>query len=62
MKDDIEIDPEIWLQYLIAVLPNDEKREKVIQKVSEASGVSPDKVEEIMQAMVKLFLKTTRQN
>lgn len=62
MEDDLEIDPEVWLQYLMAVLPDDEEREKVIQKVSEGSGVSPDKVEEMMHVMVKIFLKTTRQN
>lgn len=62
MEEDIPIDPELWLQYLMAVLPDEQEREKLIQKLSAASGIPPEKVELTLQAMVEYFLKETRKN
>ena len=62
MDEELNIDPELWYQYLIAVLPDEEEREKLIERLSEVSGMPREKVELTLQVMMEYFLKETRKN
>ncbi|NUM44467.1 MAG: hypothetical protein HUU38_07135 [Anaerolineales bacterium] len=62
MDEELNIDPELWLQYLMAVLPDQDEREKLVQKMSDRSGVAPDQVHQVLEALSKYLLNETRKN
>ena len=59
---DIEIDPEIWTQFLLAVMGDKERSAELVQELAQKTGVSPEKVELIMAATVKLLANRARSN
>ncbi len=62
MDEELNIDPELWLQYLMAVLPDQDEREKLVQKMSDRSGVAPDQINQVLEALTKYLLNETRKN
>ncbi|MBC8336689.1 MAG: hypothetical protein H8E29_15615 [Anaerolineales bacterium] len=59
---DIEIDPEIWTQYLLAVMGDKERSAELVQKIVEMSGVPPEKVKLIIAATTKYLANIARSN
>ena len=53
------IDPEVWLQSILTINSNSARRDKLIQRMSEKSGVHPEKVEEVLQALLKILMEQT---
>ena len=58
----IKIDPEIWLQYLLMLNADPLKKEKLIQRISRKTGIIPEHIEKIMQATLELMFQITRGN
>jgi hypothetical protein len=58
----LRIDPELWLQFLLATLGDDEAREAQVQRISQKTGIVPENVEKIFHAMLEYLLRTTRSN
>ncbi len=61
-NEDLEIIPEVWLQALLAISGDKERRADLIQKVSERTGFTPEKVELIMSALLSTLSNMSRSN
>lgn len=57
-----KIDPHVWLQTLLAIAGDREKKEEVIQIIAEKTGFPPDKVQVIMTAAIGALVEETRSN
>jgi len=57
-----KIDPHTWLQTLLAIAGDREKKEEVIQIVADQSGVSAEQVEELIGATIRILITDTRSN
>lgn len=60
--DKFRIDPHVWLQTLLAIAGDREKKEEVIRIISEKTGFPPDKVEMIMATTINVLVNDTRSN
>lgn len=60
--ENFKINPHVWLQTLLAIAGDKEKKREVIQTISEQSGFSPEKVEMIMAAAINVLIQDTRSN
>ena len=58
----MKIDPEVWLQYLLMLNADPRKKEKLIRRISAKAGIVPEHVEKIMQATLELMFQITRGN
>jgi hypothetical protein len=61
-NQDNEIDPEVWLQALLALTGDKERREELIRKISENTGQIPENVEKIISATITFMTNKTRSN
>jgi hypothetical protein len=59
---DFEIDPEIWLQALLALTGDKDGREELVRKISENTGQIPENVEKIISATIAFMANKTRSN
>lgn len=60
--DDTEIDPEVWLQALLAMTGDKERRAELIRKISEKTGQTPEHVELIISAAINFMANKSRSN
>ena len=60
--DDTEIDAEVWVQALLAMTGDRERKEELIRKISEKTGLVPEKVELIISATLTYLANKTRSN
>jgi hypothetical protein len=60
--DDTEIDAEVWVQALLAMTGDRERKEELIRKISEKTGLVPEKVELIISATLTFLANKTRSN
>jgi hypothetical protein len=60
--DDFEIEPEVWVQALLAMTGDKDRREELIRKISEKTGLVPEKVELIISATITYLANKTRSN
>lgn len=61
-KENFRIDPQVWLQTLLAIAGDKEKREEVIQNVAQQTGCPSEKIEVIMNTTISVLLSETRSN
>jgi hypothetical protein len=61
-NDETEIDPEVWLQALLAMTGDKERRADLIRKISEKTGQTPEKVELIISATMNYLSGKARSN
>ena len=61
-NDETEIDPEIWLQALLAMTGDKERRAELIRKISEKTVQTPEKVELIISAVMNYLSGKARSN
>ena len=60
--DDIEIEPEVWIQALLAMTGDKELREELIRKVSAKTNLMPEQVEMIISATITYLSSKSRSN
>ena len=60
--DDTKIDPEVWVQALLAMTGDKDRREELVRKISENTGQTPEKVELIISATITYLANKTRSN
>jgi len=60
--ENFKINPHIWLQTLLAIAGDREKKKEVVQTVSEQSGFSPERVEMILASTINILINDTRSN
>lgn len=61
-KENFRIDPQIWLQTLLAIAGDRQKKREVVQHVARETGVAPEQVEVIMSNTIKILMNETRSN
>ena len=61
-NDEVEIDPEVWLQALLAMTGDKERRATLIQTLSERTGFASEKVELIISTLMATLVNQTRSN
>lgn len=50
--DHIEIEPEVWVQALLAMMGDKERREELVQQISEKAGQTPEQIELIISTTI----------
>ena len=57
-----EIDVEVWLQFLLAVSGDKDRKEELIRKISTNTGQIPENVEKILAALLNYLTNKSRSN
>lgn len=60
--EDFRINPHVWLQTLLAIAGDKDRKKEVIQIVSEQSGLPLETVEVIFGSAIKALVGETRSN
>jgi hypothetical protein len=60
--EDFKINPHVWLQTLLAIAGDKQKKKEVIHTVSQQSGMSPEKVEILINKAINVLITDTRSN
>lgn len=61
-ENNIEFDTEIALQFLLAYASDPDLKQDVVDRISKRTGLSSDKVEEVLHVMLQVLLKENRSN
>jgi hypothetical protein len=59
---DNEIDPELWLQALLAMTADKDRKEEIIQGISKKTGQIPENVEKILSTLINILANKARSN
>ena len=62
LNDDFEIDPEVWVQALLAMKGDKDHREVLVRNISEKTGQTPEEVEMIISATITYLSNKARSN
>ena len=57
-----KINPHVWLQTLLAIAGDKEKKQEVVEQVAEQSGLPLELVEVIFGSAIKALVNETRSN
>ena len=60
--EDNEIDVEVWLQFLLAVSGDKDRREELIRRISENTGQIHENVEKILSTLINILANRSRSN
>jgi len=60
--DDTEIEPEVWVQALLAMMGDKDRRKELIRKISGKTGQTPEQVELIISATITYLSNKARSN
>ena len=61
-RENFKINPWVWLQTLLAIVGDKEKKEEVVQRIMQNSGFSHEKVELIIRTTIGILINQTRAN
>jgi hypothetical protein len=60
--DDEEIDPELWLQYLLAMNNDKQEKETLISRILKKTGLPYEKAELILDCTLSFMANKVRSN
>ena len=60
--ESFKINPHVWLQTLLAIAGDKDKKEEVIQVISQHTGFPPEKVAVILSTTISVLVSETRSN
>lgn len=61
-RENFRINPQVWLQTLLAISGDKEKKAEVIQVISQTTDFPPEKVEMLIATTIKILINETRLN
>lgn len=61
-RENFKINPHVWLYTLLAITGDKEKKNEVVQRIAQTTGVLPEKAEMIIATTIKILLNETRSN
>ena len=61
-RENFRINPQVWLQTLLAIVGDKEKKAEVIGKVAQTTGMPPESIEVIVATTIGVLLNQTRSN
>jgi len=56
------INPQVWLQTLLAIAGDKEMKTEIVQKIARESGFHLDQVEVLMATTIRILMNQTRSN
>lgn len=62
MYENQTIDPELWLDFLLARMADEHAKQALINELALESNIPTDKVEEMMHMLTEMLLDITRSN
>lgn len=60
--EDTEIDPELWLQALLAMTATKESKDNLVREMAQNTGQPPEHIELIIDATIQFMIEKTRSN
>ncbi len=60
--ENFKINPHVWLQTLLAIAGDKDRKAEAIQIISEQTGFPPEKVEVILATTISVLINDTRSN
>lgn len=60
--ENFKINPQVWLQTLLAIAGDKTKKKEVIQTIAEQSGIAPEAAEKIFASTINVLINDTRSN
>jgi hypothetical protein len=61
-REDFRINPQVWLQTLLAIAGDKEKKGEVIQRVARETGCPPESIEALMSTTIKILMNQNCSN
>ena len=61
-RENFKINPHVWLRTLLAIAGDREKKEEVVQKIVQKTGLPPEEVEVIIATTIGILIQETRSN
>jgi hypothetical protein len=61
-RENFRINPQVWLQTLLAIAGDREMKTEVVQKIARESGFHPEQVEVLMATTIRILMDQTRSN
>ena len=61
-RENFKINPWVWLETLLAIVGDKQKKEEVVQRIMQNSGFSHEKVELIIRTTIGILINQTRAN
>ena len=58
----IEIDPELWLDYLLTHMADERKKQKLVADLAHQTDMTPDEVEAFMHSLAEMLFDAARSN
>lgn len=61
-REEFRISRQEWLQTLLAIAGDKEKKAEIVQRVARETGCPPTSVEGLMNTTIKILMNETRSN
>lgn len=61
-RENFRINPHIWLRTLLAIVGDREKKEEIVRKIVDKTGIPAEKIEVIIATTISILIKETRSN
>jgi len=61
-RENFKINPEIWLQTLVAIAGDKEKRDEAVRQITQKTGFSTEEAKVIIRTTIGVLLNQTRAN
>jgi hypothetical protein len=61
-RENFRINPEVWLQTLLAIAGDKEKKASTVRQIVQNTGFSPEQVQLIIRTTISILINQTRAN
>jgi N-glycosylase/DNA lyase len=61
-REDFRIDPRVWLQTLLAIAGDKDRKREAIQRIARETGCPPEKIDVIFATTINILMNQTRSN
>ena len=61
-RENFKINPEVWLQTLLAIMGDKEKQEEAIRQIVQKTGSSPEEAKLFIRTTIGILIHQTRLN
>ena len=61
-RENFRINPEVWLQTLLAIAGDKEKKASTVHQIVQNTGFSPEQVQLIIRTTISILINQTRAN
>jgi hypothetical protein len=62
LDDEDEINPDLWVAAIVAMTGDPERQKRLVDRISTKTGLPPEKVEVILDSVLRVLMEKTRSN